>query len=113
MKTLQSRLSCYIILAVELMENDLNKTGAQCEGAEKQVLINAAEKASDALDVAIDVLEDIQRIISSGRPKALKVRLGDKTVAEFPVALTAAAAFAAGLAAVLLTKLVIEVEHED
>jgi len=79
----------------------------------EQALIRAAEKTSDALDIAIDVLEDIQKVISSGRPKLLKVRLGDKVVAEVPVALTAAAAFAAGLAAVLLTKLAIEIEHED
>lgn len=78
----------------------------------EQKLIGAAERASDALEVAIDVLEDIQRIVSAGRPKTLKVRLGDRTIAEFPLALTAAAAFAAGLAAVLLTKLAIEIEHE-
>lgn len=95
------------------MENDLDISGVPCAGDGEQVLIRAAEKASAALDVAIDVLEDIQKIISGGRPKTLRVRLGDKTLAEFPVALTAAAAFAAGLAAVLLTKLAIEIEHED
>ena len=73
----------------------------------------AAQRASEALDVAIDLLEDIQKVVSSGRPKAFKIRFGDKVVAELPLALTAAAAFAAGLAAVLLTKLAIEVEHED
>ena len=88
-------------------------TGGMSDSAGEQKLIKAAEKASDALDVAINVLEDIQRVISAGRPKTLKVRLGEKTIAEFPLALTAAAAFAAGLTAVLLTKLAIEIEHED
>ena len=65
------------------------------------------------LDVAIDLLEDIQKVVSGGRPKKVKVRLGDRVIAEMPVALTAVAAIATGLAAVLLTKLVVEVERED
>lgn len=73
----------------------------------------AAQKASDALDVAVGLLEDIQKVVGQGRPKKLRVRLGDKVIAELPLALTAAAAVATGLAAVLLTKLTIEIEHED
>jgi len=73
----------------------------------------AAASTCEALDVAIDVLEDIQKIVSSGPPKMVKIKFGDKVIAEMPVALTAAAAFAAGLAAVLLTKLAIEIEHEE
>ena len=90
------------------MGNDLASSGT-CE----QALIGAAERVSAALDVFIELLEDVQKVISGGRPKTLRVRLGDKTLAEFPLALTAAAAFAAGLAAVLLTKLAIEIDHED
>ena len=73
----------------------------------------AAEKASGALDVAIDVLEEIQKVVSQGKPTGMRVRFGDKVLTRIPVALTAAAAVGAGLAAVLLTKLVIELEHED
>lgn len=90
-----------------------NRLVGSIEDESRQAAGNAAGSASDAIDVAIDVLEDIQRVVSSGRPKMLRVRLGDKVIAEFPVALTAAAAVAAGLAAVLLTKLAIEVDHED
>ena len=82
---------------------------SECE----QALIRAAERVSGALDVFIEVLEDVQKVVSNGRPKTLKIRLGEKTLAEFPLALTAAAAFAAGIAAVLLTKLALEIEHED
>ena len=78
----------------------------------KQAVSTAAGKAADALDLAIELLEDVQKVISGGRPKTVKIRFGDKIVAELPVALTAAMAFAAGLAAVLLTKLAIEVERE-
>ncbi len=78
----------------------------------KEPIGRAAARAADALDIVIDLLEDIQRIVSSGRPKKLRIRFGDKLLAEIPVALTAAMAVAAGLAAVILTKLAIEVENE-
>ena len=83
------------------------------EDAGTQTLDATARKATDALDVAIDFLEDVQKIVSSGRPKCLLLKFGDKVIAELPVALTVGAAFAAGLVAVLLTKLVIEIEHEE
>lgn len=95
------------------MESDLETSGLVCACTGDERLIRAAEKVSAALDVAIEVLEDIQKTISGGRPRMLRVRLGDRTLAEFPLALTAAAAFTAGLAAVLLTKLTIEIDHED
>ncbi len=73
----------------------------------------AAEKTSDMLDLAIDLVDDIQRVVTGGRPTKLKVRIGDRVVAEFPLALTAAAAIAAGVAAVLITRLAIEIEQEE
>lgn len=94
------------------MTNSLDGSSATNSGGE-QALVRAAERVNAALDVFIELLEDVQKAISGGRPKTLKVRLGDKTLAEFPVALTAAAAFAAGIAAVMLTKLAIDVERED
>jgi len=70
------------------------------------------EKTSRVLDIAIDLLDDIQKVVSAGPPKKLRIRLGERTLAELPIALTAAAAVAAGLAAVVITKLAIEVERE-
>ena len=90
------------------MENKLNNT-EECNTVD----IQSAQRASDALDVAVGLLEDIQKIVGKGRAKKLKVRLGDRIIAEMPLALTAVAAVATGLAAVLLTKLTIEIEHED
>ncbi len=94
------------------MESEIGGRDIQIEHKLDQCVTVAAEKASEALDVAIDLLEEIQKVISGGRPKAIKIRFGDKIIAELPVALTAAAAVAAGLAAVVLTKLAIDVERE-
>lgn len=73
----------------------------------------STQLTSQVLDATIDILEDIQKIVAAGPPKALRVKFGDKTVAEVPLGVTAAAAFAAGLAAVLLTRLAIEIVAED
>ena len=72
-----------------------------------------AERAVDVLDIAIDVLDDLQKAIGGGRPKSVRVRFGDKVIAELPLALTAGAAIAAGLAAVLLTKLAIDIDKDE
>jgi len=106
-------LRCYIILAVIAMEltqdNSKDTPGETGRTAENAV----ATSTSNALDLVIDLLEDVQKMISGGKPKRMKIKFGDRIIAEMPVALTAAAAFAAGLAAILLTKLTIEVEHEN
>ena len=93
----------------------MERTDAELDEAlesRRDAVSSAASKAADALDLAIELLEDVQKVIAGGRPKTVKIRFGDKVVAEMPVALTAVMAFAAGLAAVVLTKLAIEVEHE-
>lgn len=82
-------------------------------GTSQIIQTDAADKLSVALNVAVDLLEDIQKVVSGGRPKAVRIRFGDKTIAEVPIALTAAAALTAGLAAVLLTKLAIDVVNDE
>lgn len=77
-----------------------------------QSLRSSKVDASDTLDVAIELLEDVQKMVGRGKARSLNIRFGEKTIARIPIALTAAAALAAGLAAVLMTKLAIEIEHE-
>lgn len=94
------------------MESKLGITESGPGEKLSRALIDSSEKAVDALDMAIEVLEDLQARISAGVPKAVRVKLGEKTVAEFPVALTAVAALAVGLTAVLISKLTIEIDHD-
>lgn len=95
------------------MENEIIRSEDAIESGAMNAAVKAAERASDALDIAIDLLEDIQKVISGGRPTKMKIRFGDRIITEFPLALTAAAAVAAGVAAVLMTKLAIEIEQEQ
>ncbi|MHB9037449.1 MAG: hypothetical protein ACYC64_12350 [Armatimonadota bacterium] len=92
------------------MENEMGDTEV---GTTEITTTSSAARLGGVLDVAVDLLEDLQKVIGSGRPKAVRIRFGDKTIAELPIAVTAAAAITAGLAAVLLTKLAIEVVNEE
>ncbi|MGQ9455661.1 MAG: hypothetical protein ACUVT8_11395 [Armatimonadota bacterium] len=78
----------------------------------KEQTSQVAAKAADVLDVVIELLEDIQKILSSGIPKKLRIRFGNKLLVELPVTLSASIAIAAGLASVIITKLAIDVERE-
>lgn len=77
-----------------------------------QSLQSTPANTSETLDIAIELLEDVQKMVGRGKAKSVKIRFGDRTIAKFPIALTAVAALAAGVAAVLMTKLAIEIEHE-
>ncbi len=93
------------------------ETAARCldnkNGDSGPMQTSELNDANEKLDIAIDLLEDVQGKLSGGRPKAIRLRFGDRTIAEFPVALTAFAAVAAGFAAVLLSRTTIEIVHED
>jgi len=49
--------------------------------------------AGRLLNVGIELLDDIQKLVESRGAKKLRLKFSDKTVAEYPVALTAAVAF--------------------
>lgn len=67
----------------------------------------------DLLALGSEVAHEVQKMVSGGSIKRLRFRYGNKLIAETPVALTAAAAIAVGVAAVLVSKLVIEVEKGE
>ncbi len=67
---------------------------------------------ADLVTLGAEMADEVQRIASGGPIKRLKVKYGNRILTETPVALTAATALAVGLAAVLISKLVIELEKE-
>ncbi|MFQ3549092.1 MAG: hypothetical protein SNJ70_05025 [Armatimonadota bacterium] len=70
----------------------------------------STDKLLTTLDFAIEVLEDLQKVITEGKPKTLRVKFGERIVAELPVAFTFAGACAAGAIALLVSKLSVELE---
>jgi hypothetical protein len=67
----------------------------------------------DLLSVAMELADDVQRLLRAGAAKRIRVKFGGKVIKEIPVALTAAAALVLGVAAVLITKSSIEIEREE
>lgn len=83
------------------------------DGDVVQALINLEKREGDLLSAGIELLDDVQKLVDSKGAKKVRLRFGEKVVAEYPVAFTAAAAFVVGLAAVLISKSSIEIEHEE
>lgn len=90
---------------MENIENNENINKTSNKLADNELL-------SNALEVAVDLLEELQKIIAAGHPKTVKVRFGEKVIAQVPIAVGAASAILIGLGAVALSKLAIEIENE-
>ena len=67
----------------------------------------------DLFALGAEVAEEVRKLIDGSPIRKLRVKYGNKLVTETPVALTALAALAVGVAAVLISKLVIEVERGE
>jgi hypothetical protein len=82
------------------------------DGNVVQALVNIEKGKGDLLSVGIELMDDIQKLLEARAVNKLRIKFGDKVLAEYPVALTAAAAVFVGLAAILVSKSTIEVEQE-
>jgi len=67
----------------------------------------------DLLSLSAEILDEAQKLIGAKAPKRLRVKFGGRMVKEFPLALTATAAFVLGMAAVLITKASLEIDREQ
>lgn len=67
----------------------------------------------DMVALGMEIVDEAQRLAAGSPAKRLRIKYGDRTVTETPVALTAAAALAVGVAAVLISKLVIELVKDE
>jgi predicted NBD/HSP70 family sugar kinase len=67
---------------------------------------------NDLLTVGADLLDEVERLLRAGAIRKIRVRLGNRTLKEIPVSLTAVGAVLIGVLAVLVTRFVIELERE-
>ena len=74
--------------------------------------LEASRGASDLLTVGADLLDEVERLLRAGAIKKVRIRLGNRTLKEIPVSLTAVGAVLIGFIAVLITRFVIELERE-
>jgi hypothetical protein len=83
----------------------------EADGDVIQALVSLEKGKGDLLSIGIEMLDDVQRLVQSGDIRKLRLKFGGQTIAEYPVALTAAAAVIVGLAAVIISRASIEVEQ--
>lgn len=86
---------------------------ADADGDVVQALVNLERGKGDLLSVGIEMLDDVQRLVESGTVNKLRLKFAGRTIAEYPVALTAAAAVIVGVAALIISKASIEVDQEE
>ena len=67
----------------------------------------------DLMALGAEIADEVKRLVAGGPFRKLRLKYGNRVIHETPVALTAAAALAVGLAAVVITKLVVEVDKGE
>lgn len=67
----------------------------------------------NVLELAGEVASEVREYVEGSPINKLRVKYGNKVLAEKPVMLTAAAALAVAVGAVLISKLVIEIERSE
>ncbi|MEN6370742.1 MAG: DUF4342 domain-containing protein [Armatimonadota bacterium] len=98
---------------LDVSYEDARQALAESDGDVVQALVNLEKGKGDLLSVGIELLDDVQRIMDSGTVNKLRLKFGGRTVGEYPVALTAAAAVIVGLAAAIISRATIEIEQEE
>jgi len=74
---------------------------------------DALVPAANLFTVGAELLSEVQRIIGTNRVRCIRVKLGSRVVKEIPIRpLTAVATVLLVLAAVVVSTMSIEVEHE-
>ncbi len=81
--------------------------------APEDALMQGNFPAANLFSLGIDLFGQVQRIIGTDRVRALRIKLGGRVIKEIPVSpLTTFATVALVLAAVIVSTLSVEVEHE-
>ena len=73
----------------------------------------ALAPVANVFHLGVELLGEVQKIVGTRRVRALRIKLGGRVVKELPIApLTAVSTALLVLAAVLVSTLSVEVEHE-
>ena len=97
-------------VSYEEASSALNEAGGNVVAALTR--LEQTKGPSDLLTVGADLLDEVERLLRAGAIRKIRVRLGNRTLKEIPVSLTAVGAVLIGVLAVLATRFVIELERE-
>jgi hypothetical protein len=76
-------------------------------------VIDLEGRGQDLIDVGVELLDDIQRLLDNAAPRKIRLKFGNRLIKEYPVALGVAAAFAVGVLAIVISKATIEIGREE
>ena|SRR5438874_743147 len=97
-------------VSYEEASSALNEAGGDVVAALSR--LEQTRGPNDLLTVGADLLDEVERLLRAGAIRKIRVRLGNRTLKEIPVSLTAVGAVLIGVLAVLVTRFVIELERE-
>jgi hypothetical protein len=115
-------------LSVDLAKVDLVRERTRCSYEEARAALHGANgdvvdaltsleqrtaAGDDVLALTAEVVDDVQRLLSLGPIQRLRIRLGDRTIREVPVSVTAIGAILIGLLAVLASRLTIDILRDS
>jgi hypothetical protein len=85
---------------------------AEANGDVIQAIINLENSKGDLLSAAIELVDDVQKLLDAKNISKIRLRFGGKTIAEHTVSLAAAAAVLVALGAAIISKTSVEIEQE-
>ena len=97
---------------LDVSYDEARKALDEAEGDVVAALASLEKRQRDIVTIVAELVDEIGKLLESAPAKKVRLKLGRKVIAEIPVALTAAAGFLLGLAAVLVTKAAMELEKE-
>jgi len=97
---------------LDVSYDEAKKALDEAEGDVVGALASLEKRQRDIFTMVAELVDEIGKLLDSTPARKVRLKLGRKVVAEIPVALTAAAGFLLGLAAVFVTKAAVELEKE-
>ena len=97
---------------LDVSYDEAKKALVEADGDVIEALASLEKRQRDIITIVAELMDEIGKLLESTPARKVRLKLGHKVVAEIPVALTAAAGFLLGLAAVFITKAAVELEKE-
>ena len=97
---------------LDVSYDEAKKALDEADGDVVEALASLEKRQRDIFTMVAELVDEIGKLLDSTPARKVRLKLGRKVVAEIPVALTAAAGFLLGLAAVFVTKAAVELEKE-
>ena len=90
---------------------DAETASADAECGLAQALASLESSACDLAAILADLAEQIKKLLAAAPASKVRIKIGSRVVAEIPVALGVAGGLLLSIAAVLISKTVIELER--